>query len=113
MAGTKEDAQLIVQLAQWGAMMDLGNALAIIFDEQFDPDTATTNDEGVRDVLYFTETVGTLVKNDLLNRELTLDWFAVAAIWDRVAPAALRAREEYGVAQLYENFEALARAQAG
>jgi hypothetical protein len=113
MAGTKEDAQLIVQLAQWGAMMDLGSALAIVFDEQFDPETATTNDEGVRDVLYFTETVGTLVKNDLLNRELTLDWFAVAALWERIAPAALRAREQFGVPQLYENFEALAKEQAG
>ena len=46
MAGTKEDAQLIVQLAQWGAMMDLGSALAIVFDEQFDPETATTNRRG-------------------------------------------------------------------
>ncbi len=113
MAGTKEDAQLIVQLAQWGAMMDLGSALAIVFDEQFDPETATTNDEGVRDVLYFTETLGTLVKNDLLNRELTLDWFAVAALWERLAPAALRAREQYGVPQIYENFEALAKVEAG
>ena len=113
MAGTKEDAQLIVQLAQWGAMMDLGSALAIVFDEQFDPETATTNDEGVRDVLYFTETLGTLVKNDLLNRELTLDWFAVAALWERLAPAALRAREQYGVPQIYENFEALANVEAG
>ena len=113
MAGTKEDAQLIVQLAQWGAMMDLGSALAIVFDEQFDPETATTNDEGVRDVLYFTETLGTLVKNGLLNRELTLDWFAVAALWERLAPAALRAREQYGVPQIYENFEALAKEPAG
>ena len=53
------------------------------------------------------------MKNDLLNRELTLDWFAVAALWERIAPAALRAREQFGVPQLYENFEALAKEQAG
>jgi hypothetical protein len=113
MAGTAEDARLLVQLAQWGAMMGLTDAFAIVFDEQFDPETATTNDEGVRIVVYFAETVGTLVKNDLLNRELLLDWLSVASAWERVGPAALRAREEYGVPQLYENFEALAKAQAG
>ena len=113
MAGTAEDARLLVQLAQWGAMMGLTDALALVFDEEFDPETATTNDEGVRVVVYFAETVGTLVKNDLLNRELLLDWLSVASAWDRVGPAALRAREQYGVPQLYENFEALAKAQSG
>jgi hypothetical protein len=113
MAGTAEDARLLVQLAQWGAMMGLTDALALVFDEEFDPETATTNDEGVRVVVYFAETVGTLVKNDLLNRELLLDWLSVASTWDRVGPAALRAREQYGHPQLYENFEALAKAQSG
>ncbi len=113
MAGTAEDARLLVQLAQWGAMMGLTDALAIVFDDDFDPETATTNDEGVRVVLYFSETVGTLVKNDLLNRELLLDWLSISSAWQRVGPAALRARERFGVPQLYENFEALAKARTG
>jgi len=32
-------------------------------------------------------------------------------MWDRVAPAALKAREQFSP-QLYENFEALAQSQS-
>jgi hypothetical protein len=52
------------------------------------------------------------LKNDLLDRALTYDWLWVAGAWDRVGPAALRAREKAGVPQLYENFEALAKGQS-
>jgi hypothetical protein len=34
-------------------------------------------------------------------------------MWDRVGPAAVRARDRLGSDALYENFEALASAQAG
>jgi hypothetical protein len=108
-----EDATLLVQLAQWGAMIDLGEAFGAVFGEEFEPETADTNDPPVRTILTFGETVGTLVKNDLLDRGLVLDWLWVQGLWDRVAPAALRAREQYGSEALYENFEALAQAQAG
>jgi hypothetical protein len=40
------------------------------------------------------------------------DWLWVAGVWERVGPAAKRAREKAGVAQLYENFEALAEGQS-
>ena len=59
-------------------------------------------------MLGFNETVGTLVKNGLLDRELFLDWLRFAGSWDRVSAAAKRAREKAGVPNLYENFEALA-----
>lgn len=111
MAGTADDATLIVQLAQWGAMMSVEDAFGVVFEDDFDPETATTNDDAVRKVLYFNETVGTLVKNGLLDGALVLDWLWVAGAWDRVGPAALKARERFGPA-LYENFEALARAQS-
>lgn len=64
-----------------------------IFADDFDPDTAELSDPPVRIVLGFNETVGTLVKNDLLNRDLVYDWLWVAGSWDRVGPADLRARE--------------------
>jgi hypothetical protein len=54
-----------------------------------------------------------LVKNDLLDRGLVLDWLWAVGLWERLGPAARRARERYGSDALYENFEALARAQAG
>ena len=109
MAGGREDAQLIVQLAQWGSMMNLGDASGEIFSEDFDPETATMENESVRTVLYFYETIGTLVKNDLLDRALVLDWVWAAGAWDRVGPAAMKLRERTSPA-MFENFEALAKA---
>lgn len=72
--------------------------------------TAELSDPAVRIVLGFNETVATLVKNDLLDRDLAYDWLRVAGSWERVGPAAVRARERAGVA-VYENFEALAIGQ--
>ena len=111
MAGTHEDAALVVELAKLGAMNGLGEAVGRIFADEFDPDTAELSDPSVRIVLGWNETVATLVKNDLLSRDLVYDWLWVAGTWDRVGSAALRARESAGVAVLYENFEALAAGQ--
>jgi hypothetical protein len=112
-SATREDATLLVQLAQWGAMIDVGPAFGAVFDDAFDPETADSNDDHVRTVLVFGETIGTLVKNELLDRGLVLDWLWAQGLWERVGPAARRARERYGSEALYENFEALAGAQAG
>jgi hypothetical protein len=111
MAGTHDDAVLVVELAKWGAMSGLGEALGNIFSDDFDPDAAELGDPAVRIVLGFHETVATLVKNDLLDRELVYDWLWVAGPWDQVGPAAIRARESAGAPNLYENFEALASGQ--
>ena len=78
-----------------------------MFDDGFDRDTASATDEAVRRVLQFGETVGTLTKNNLLDTGLAIDWIWFAGLWARVGPAALRQREKFGVASLYENFEAL------
>jgi hypothetical protein len=111
MAGSHEDAVLVVELAKLGAMNGLADAVGKIFADGFDPDAAELSDPSVRLVLGWNETVATLVKNDLLDRDLVYDWLWVAGTWDRVGPAALRAREAAGVAVLYENFEALASGQ--
>lgn len=111
MAGTHEDAVLVVELAKLGAMNGLGEAVGKIFADDFDPDAAELSDPSVRIVLGWNETVATLVKNELLSRDLVYDWLWVAGTWDRVGPAAVRAREAAGVAVLYENFEALAAGQ--
>ena len=108
MAGTREDAMLMVELAKLAAMSGVSEAARAIFADGFDPDGAEAGDPHVQTVLGFNETVGTLVKNGLLDRDLVLDWLWVAGSWDRVGPAAKRAREQTGASNLYENFEALA-----
>jgi hypothetical protein len=112
MAGTREDAILIVELAKYAAMLGLADATGKVFGDEFDPERADLADPAVRVVLGFNETVATLVKNDLLDRDLVLDWLWMAGSWDRVGPAAERAREQAGAPNLYENFEKLAAQQA-
>ena len=111
MAGSHNDALLVVELAKWGSMMGLDEASRTIFADECDPDAVEANDKSIREILVFNETIGTLVKNDLLDRDLVYDWLWVAGAWERVGPAAKRAREKAGVAQLFENFEALAAGQ--
>ena len=73
------------------------NAVPAVFGEDFDPDTADAmDDESVRTVLIYGESIGTLVKHGLLSAELVHDWLWVAGLWSRVGPAAVRARERFG-----------------
>ena len=112
MAGTREDATLIVELAKWGAMIGLTEASRKIYSDEFDPAAADALDEDVQTTLVWHETIGTLVKNELLDRDLVYDWLWVAGSWDRVGPAARTAREKAGVPELFANFEALAQGQS-
>jgi hypothetical protein len=111
MPGTREDAMLLVELAKWASTMGLDEAVQTVWSDDFDPDAADVLDPAVRKILQWNETVGTLVKNGLLDRDLVYDWLWVEGAWSKVEPAAKRAREETGVAQLFENFEALAAGQ--
>jgi hypothetical protein len=111
MAGTHQDAMLIVELSKLGAMMGLDEATRAVWADDFDPDQADARDPALQKMLMFQETVGTLVKNGLLDRDLVYDWLWPAGAWARIGPAAMRARESAGVPQLFENFEALAEGQ--
>ena len=95
-------AQMMTMIQLAGGLADIETTAQV---EGFGP--------AVQTVLGFTETLVTRVKHDLLNRDLVYDWLWIRGMWDRVGPAALRAREKAGVPQLYENFEALAQGQGG
>jgi hypothetical protein len=112
MSATHDDAVLMVELAKWGSMIGLAEASRELFADDFDPNAADVTDPSVSSMLMFGETIGTLVKNGLINRELMYDWLWVEGTWARVAPAAKRARQKAGVPQLYENYEALAAGQS-
>lgn len=107
----RQDAALMVQLAQWGTSMGIEDAMQAIWADDFDAEAASTKDVLVARALTWGETIGTLTKNGLLDTDLVLDWLWVAGVWKLVAPAARKAREETGVPQLFENFEALASKQ--
>jgi hypothetical protein len=111
MAGSHDDAILMVELSKLGVMSGLPDAIGKVLADDWDPAAAEFGDPAVRTVLGFTETVATLVKNGLFDRELLNDWLWIPGIWERVAPAARQAREKFGAANLYENVEALAAEQ--
>jgi hypothetical protein len=105
------DGSLMVQLAQWGTMLGLQDAGAVIFADEFDAEIADHRNQPIRTVLNWGETLGTMTKNHLISEQLILDWIWVAGLWDRVGPAARKAREQSGEPRLYENFETLASRQ--
>lgn len=119
---TYQDATLLVQLAQWSSASGAQAATGWLWSDQFIPDFAEFvekyppgSDEfsKVSIVCGWFETVGTLYKQGLLNEELLFDWLAVYLMWDRLKGLALGWREQTGEPRLYENFEALAKAQKG
>jgi len=107
----QHDAQLLVQLAQWGTALGFQHSVARIMAEDFNPETAAVTDPDIAGLLQYFETIGTLTKNNLLDEALVLDWVWVSGVWNKLGPAATRMREQSGMAKLYENFEALASKQ--
>ncbi len=112
MVATYEDAELIVQLMRWGTEMGLQDALGAIFSDSFDREDASKSDPAAQKVLFFGETVGTLVKHNVLDRDLLIDLLYIDGIWKQVGARARYVRESSGVPAMYENFEALVSADA-
>jgi len=111
MSATREDAALVVELAKWRSMLGVPEASRAVYADDFDVDAADPGDPHVSAMLFFHETLGTLVENGLLDRGLVHDWLWVQGAWERVGPAALRSRERAGVPGLWANFESLATSQ--
>ncbi len=108
MPATYDDANLVIQIVRWGTEMGLTDAVVALLADEFDPETASTDDPSVLKVLNFGEVVGTLVNQGVLDRGLVLDMWWMAGLWTRVGPAARRQREHLGEPRLSENFEKLA-----
>jgi hypothetical protein len=105
---TREDATLMMQILQWHTEAGGMDASMALMGADFDAESATVADRNVFIMLLMGETVGTFVKQGLLDRNLVYDLWAPSLLWARVSGAALQQRAEYGVDALWENFEALA-----
>jgi hypothetical protein len=117
---TYEDATLIIQLAQLAASSGVMKGQGWIFSDKFIPDykefvekypPGSKSYARVSTMCGWFETIGTLYKNGLINGDLLFDWLAVRLVWDRVSGFALGVREQSGEPRMYENFEAMAKAQ--
>ena len=108
MAATKEDGQMLLGLLDFGVNLGAMEAGRVVFDDSFDPETASLDNVEVGKVLMFNETLGTFVKQGLIDADLVYDMWWVEGVWARVGPYARRLRESAGEPRLYENFERLA-----
>jgi hypothetical protein len=109
MPATYDDANLVVQLLRWGAEINLPDAIGEVMSDDFQPEEVDANHPAVRALLAFGETIGTFVKQGVLDRGLVEDLLWVDGMWGRIRSAALRQRLKMGEPRLYENFEALAK----
>jgi hypothetical protein len=87
MTATHDDAMLMVELSKWGSMAGLDEAAREIMSDDFDPESANASDPNVSKMLMFGETIGTLVKHGLLDRELVYDW-----LWSKARGRGLAQR---------------------
>jgi Domain of unknown function (DUF4760) len=117
MGATREDAQLMVQLAQLFVTSGGPEASGWMWSDDFvsDPEEFKQNfpfgspeARHLNAIASFNETVATLTKRGLLDEELVLDWLAVHVVWERLKEILLDQREQSGEPRLWENFEALA-----
>jgi hypothetical protein len=105
---TYEDARLVIDLVRWSTDIGLDNAMSEIFSKDFNAEDGTTNNQSVRKILIFGETVGSLVKHNVLDWDLLSDLFYIEGMWNQVAAHARHARESSGDSRLFEHFEAMA-----
>ena len=73
MPATYDDAALIISMVRWETELGMAEAVSSIFSDSYFPETARPDDPHVRTVLQFGETLATLVKHGVLDRELVLD----------------------------------------
>lgn len=92
MPATYEDAALILQIVRWGTEMGIDDAGQAVFASDFDVRAASVDDSPVGKLLSFYETVGTLVKHDILDKDLVLDlWWVKGTSGPRRAGCSSRA----------------------
>lgn len=117
---TNQDATLIIQMAQLGTTMD--SAHSWVWSDKFIPEYTDfikkypqgSDEYGyVMQILGWEELLGTFYKHNLINEELLFDWLATDLVWKKLKGFALGVREEANEPRLYENFEAMAKAQMG
>jgi hypothetical protein len=116
---TKDDAHLVIELAQLGSQMVHPKARGWIWSDELVSDGDEFFEKyppGTEEFLYVSgvaawhETVATLWKRGLVSEELLFDWLWVAGVWERLEGILLEMRGR-GTPQLWENFEAMAKAQ--
>jgi hypothetical protein len=118
MAASRKEARLLLHAQQAvGASREAQN---FVWSDMFVEDGKEFNSKypsGTDEAYYlvemarFFETIGTFWKNGLVDEKFLFDWITCAPAWNRMSGVLLEQRERWGEPRLWENFEALAKAQ--
>lgn len=117
---TYEDADVLIKMAQWNTALGIPDILNWIWSDAFITDyeaftkkypQGSEEFRKVIDLLGWYETLGTLYKNGLFNEELLFDWLLIGPHWKRLEGIALGQRQARGNSRIFENFEAMAKAE--
>jgi hypothetical protein len=120
-APTYEDAQVILKLYELGDDPHMGKSWDFVGSPEFIddyPQFVAKYPPGSDQYGYifhyasWYELIGTLWKHKLVNQDLLFDWILVPGRWKRVAKFMEGYRADMSEPRLYENFEALAKAQS-
>ena len=111
MAGKREDANLIVELAKWGSMIGLPEASRTIFSDDFDRSPRRRSTPTSRRSWCSTRRWARSSRTICSTASWCSTGSGSQAPGTGSATAALEARAAAGVPQLWENFEALAQSQ--
>ena len=111
----KEDALIILRLAELAGTMDTQAGSELIWNPEFEADPAkhgpgTPEHRALLQLMRWMETIGTLYRNGLVSEDLLFDWLDIAGPWGKVKPIAVAMREHTNPA-LWENFEFMAERQ--
>lgn len=122
MAGPSfQDAQLILEFANWRHAHGVDDALAWMWSSEFVPDyeeftkkypRLSQGRRNANKICGYFDTIGLFYKHGLFNEDLLFDWIGFARIWNRIKGFALGARAEQGDPPLWQHFEELAVASA-
>ena len=119
-APTHEDAMVLLKLYEIGIAPDQGKAWDFVRSEEFTDDYQAftkkypRNSEQFGYVLTYAawfELTATLWKHKLLNQDLLFDWVLVRPRWNALEKFMSGYRQEMKEPRLFENFEALAKAE--
>jgi hypothetical protein len=107
---THDDAMLMMQVMRWAEEAGAMDASFRLMTETRGSGATSrdADDPDVLKVLMVGETMGTFVKQGVLDVGLVRDLWAVDLTWRIVGDAARAQREQIGEPRLWENFESLA-----
>jgi len=118
---THDDAMVMLRLMQLGSTPEMNRANEFVWGDDSVLDykafikkypVSSPQYTHVANVLGWYETLATLWKHKLFDETLLFDWIVVRRRWTRLEPFVRGVREETGEPRFWENFEALAAAEA-